>query len=602
MNTLLKTRLINKNDLTIKKQRLESEYIPQDVLELFNDFLKSERASKQISTNNGFIRQFLFHRVPKNRNDFNDETFRQDAEICRPNCKTYLSRSQMNSHEKALFKSFYSYLLENNIGTFKNLNLKLVNYNTVINLINNGYVFVKYEPMKVLPSEDRWILYDDKNVKTIDFELLNSEYKKEMLKDYILTSLKPDLTTKHDRFLYYVDFLNLLPTEAKLPIRLNYGHVRQFKDLCKEKDNNNGTMFVKMSSIKALVLYFKNVRKTFEFSDIVLNSFRVDNMHSKGKTKNYTEEEMRTIISELKDMRDNAKDEDAKRYYALTTIVVLYILNTAMRLESILRLKTSSLHEGMPGCYFYQVDAKRTFNEQYDIPKDLKLLHDEVITLTKAIRAEAPEKIKEDLFIYRKCRGKNIDILNRTHITSIINDICDKNNITKLGVSGIRNRFMNNIITKLDAGSDLNLIAGLSKHSISVHLNNYYDGEIEDMCSRLYNVNIGATPFTALVTLNTNINSRTQNIVMNGCGVCSESSCQNNSEIDCILCKYFVTSPGNIPFIKQKILEIEEDILDCKSGHEKESLIVLKRIYVKLLSEIYIKINKEDGNGTIELH
>lgn len=602
MNTLLKTRLINKNDLKIKNQTIESEYIPKDVLELFNQFLKSERASKQVSTNNGFIRRFFFHRVPKSRNDFSDETFRLDAEICKSNYKIYTSRSQMSSHEKALFKSFYSYLLENNIGTFKNLNLKLVNYNTVINLINNGYVFIKYEPMKVLPSADRWILYDDKNVKTFDFELLNAEYKKKMLKDFILTSLKPDLGLKYARFMYYVDFLNLLPIESNLPIKLNYGHVRQFKDLCKEKNNNNGTTFVKMSSIKALVLYFKNVRKTFEFSDIVLNSFRVDNMRSKGKTKYYTEEEMQTIISELKEMRDNTKDEDDKRYYALITIVVLYILNTAIRLESILRLKTDSLHEGMPGCYFYQVDAKRTFNEQYDIPKDLKLLHDEVITLTKDIRPEAPEGIKEDLFIYRKCRGKNIDILNRNYITSIINDICDKSNIAKLGVSGIRNRFMNNIITKLDAGSDLNLIAGLSKHSVGIHLNNYYDGEIEDMCSKLYNVNIGSTPFTALVTLNTSINSKTQNIVMNGCGVCSENSCQNNSEIDCILCKYFVTSPGNIPFIKQKISEIEEDILDCKSGHEKESLIVLKRIYVKLLSEIYIKINKEDGNGTIELH
>lgn len=65
MNTLLKTRLTSKNDLKIKNQTIESEYIPKDVLELFNQFLKSERASKQTSTNNGFIRRFFFHRVPK---------------------------------------------------------------------------------------------------------------------------------------------------------------------------------------------------------------------------------------------------------------------------------------------------------------------------------------------------------------------------------------------------------------------------------------------------------------------------------------------------------------------------------------------------------
>ncbi|MDO5348291.1 MAG: hypothetical protein Q4F14_07065, partial [Bacillota bacterium] len=288
-----------------------------------------------------------------------------------------------------------------------------------------------------------------------------------------------------------------------------------------------------MSSIKALVLYFKNVRKTFEFSDIVLNSFRVDNMRSKGQTKYYTEEEMQTIISELSNMRDNTTDEDDKRYYALITIVVLYVLNTAMRLESILRLRTDSLHEGMPGCYFYQVDAKRTFNEQYDIPKDLKLLHDEAIDLTKDVRRDAPKALAENLFIYRKCRGRDVDVLKSAYITSIINSICNKNNIQKLGISGIRNRFMNNIITKLDAGSDLNLIAGLSKHSVSVHLNNYYDGEIEDMCSKLYNVNIGTTPFNAIISLNPNINMNTEKIVQNGCGVCSQESCKNNSEVDC---------------------------------------------------------------------
>lgn len=602
MNTLLKTRLTSKNDLKIKNQTIESEYIPKDVLELFNQFLKSERASKQTSTNNGFIRRFFFHRVPKSRNDFSDETFRLDAEICKSNYETYLVKKQMNSHEKALFKSFYSYLLENNIGAFKTLNLRLVNYNTVINLINNGYVFVKYEPLKELPSADKWILYDGKNIKTFNFELLNAEYKKEMLKDYILTSLKPDLMLKHDRFLYYVDFLNLLPTEITLPIKLNYSHVRRFKDLCKARDNNNGTVFVKMSSIKALVLYFKNVRKTFEFSDIVLNSFRVDNMRSKGQTKYYTEEEMQTIISELSSMRDNATDEDDKRYYALITIVVLYVLNTAMRLESILRLRIDSLHEGMPGCYFYQVDAKRTFNEQYDIPKDLKLLHDEVINLTKDVRTDAPEAIKKDLFIYRKCRGKNVAILNRAYITGLINEICDKNSISKLGISGIRNRFMNNIITKLDAGSDLNLIAGLSKHSVSVHLNNYYDGEIEDMCSKLYNVNIGITPFNAIISLNPNISMNTKNVVQNGCGVCSQESCKNNSEVDCILCKYFVTSPANIPFIEEMIEEAEREIETCTSEHERESKIVLKRIYTKLLCEVYKKINGGTVNGRESIH
>ena len=602
MNTLLKTRLTSKNDLKIKNQTIESEYIPKDVLELFNQFLKSERASKQTSTNNGFIRRFFFHRVPKSRNDFSDETFRLDARICEPDCKTYLSRNQMSPHEKALFKNFYSYLLENDIGTFKILNLRLVNYNTVINLVNDGYIFVKYEPMKGLPSADKWILYDDKNIKTFNFELLNAEYKKEMLKDYILTSLKPDLLAKNTRFSYYIDFLNLLPLETRLPIKLNYGHVRRFKDLCKASDNKNGTIFVKMSSIKALVLYFKNVRKTFEFSDIVLNSFRVDNMRSKGQTKYYSEEEMQTIISELSSMRDNATDEDDKRYYALITIVVLYVLNTAMRLESILRLRTDSLHEGMPGCYFYQVDAKRTFNEQYDIPKDLKLLHDEAIDLTKDVRRDAPKAIAENLFIYRKCRGRDVDVLKSAYITSIINNICNKNNIQKLGISGIRNRFMNNIITKLDAGSDLNLIAGLSKHSVSVHLNNYYDGEIEDMCSKLYNVNIGTTPFNAIISLNPNINMNTEKIVQNGCGVCSQESCKNNSEVDCILCKYFVTSPANIPFIEEMIEEAERDIEACTSEHEKESKIVLKRIYTKLLCEVYKKINGGTLNGRESIH
>ena len=234
--------------------------------------------------------------------------------------------------------------------------------------------------------------------------------------------------------------------------------------------------------------------------------------------------------------------------------------------------------------------------------KICQLLHDEAIDLTKDVRRDAPKALAENLFIYRKCRGRDVDVLKSAYITSIINSICNKNNIQKLGISGIRNRFMNNIITKLDAGSDLNLIAGLSKHSVSVHLNNYYDGEIEDMCSKLYNVNIGTTPFNAIISLNPNINMNTEKIVQNGCGVCSQESCKNNSEVDCILCKYFVTSPANIPFIEEMIDEAERDIEACTSEHEKESKIVLKRIYTKLLCEVYKKINGGTLNGRESIH
>ena len=67
-------------------------------------------------------------------------------------------------------------------------------------------------------------------------------------------------------------------------------------------------------------------------------------------------------------------------------------------------------------------------------------------------------------------------------------------------------------------------------------------------------------------------------------------------------CKYFVTSPANIPFIEEMIEEAERDIEACTSEHEKESKIVLKRIYTKLLCEVYKKINGGTLNGRESIH
>lgn len=73
------------------------------------------------------------------------------------------------------------------------------------------------------------------------------------------------------------------------------------------------------------------------------------------------------------------------------------------------------------------------------------------------------------------------------------------------------------------------------------------------------------------------------------CGYCSSENCVLNNTLDCLTCSHFVATVDRIPFFRIQIASIDLKINEIKAQHDIESLICIKRLYVKYIEELMLK-------------
>lgn len=577
-------------NITIKNKKIINDDIDNDVKLVFEKFMQSNYANKQSTTTQTFIKEYFRNRTPVNINDFNDDSFYIDCRITDDNYKNIKGR-KLTPHEKRNLKNFYSFLIENNYGNFNEITVDALNYNGLYRSINNGFKIYLYNLFEEFPENDKWLLLYNHKIYKFDFSKINFSTKREYLKKYIWEETSPKINIKHQRMDVYVDFLNYI--DDNLPLNLTVGDIMNFKNIV-SADISSQAAFIKMSSIKSLVYFLEN-ENLVKINKLTYNSFKMTNVRSQGQTDYYSDEETNIIIQEMREKVDNETDRKHKVLYQLHLIAVLYILNTAMRENTVLNLKISDLR-GTVNNYYYISESKKKKDDIYNITNDIKKLHDEILHITESFRNGSQNHLNEFLFIYQRIRGQNISLLNSMDISRAINLICSANNIKKLGVTGVRNRFMNKLTKRLDGGIDKALLTAVSKHSLNVHYNNYYNSELEDICLQMYGVNIGNTNLQGMVKPTPKIEPDKRDVVLQGRGVCSVDKCKDKTVLDCLMCRYFVCTPINIPYFEQEIKKIDKQIKNMNIEHEKEFLIAKKRLNVKYLVECY-KVKEGENNG-----
>lgn len=161
---------------------------------------------------------------------------------------------------------------------------------------------------------------------------------------------------------------------------------------------------------------------------------------------------------------------------------------------------------------------------------------------------------------------------------------------------------MNNIIYNINTGNNGAIIQALSKHSINVHYNHYFENNIKEIALQLYGVTIGEADLKGMVLEKPNIDVKKKDIVMNGRGYCSSDTCNENNVLDCLMCRYFRCTPKNIPYFKNEIEILEDEISKENIEHEKEFKIARKKLNVEYLFRCYEIQNGGLKNGTNEKH
>ena len=392
---------------------------------------------------------------------------------------------------------------------------------------------------------------------------------------------------------YLSAFCNYLDDAPKIVI--TYGTILKYKRCISSITDVQASEYVIMNGLKDFIRYLDVQNHLDTKGSLIEDAMKMTNVNSKPFFETYSEDEMATIIMALSQEFNEESDEKTKYYYQLICIFVLYILNTAIRAEDLFDLRKDMLFQNPGGTYYYVVHSKTKEEERYEITAEVKKLHDEILSNTAAIRNYSPES--NYLFIYKRLRGSTTQRLTPPVVTKAVNQVCRENGIKELGISGIRNRFMRNVsaIILKRGGDPAALIAGVSKHSASVHYRNYFSNDIIQLCRDLYGVTIGDTDLKAIV-VHTNPDASISNTVLGGRGHCSVATCDDKTKLDCLMCKHCIVTPQSIPFFQVEIEMLDDRIKNAVMPEEKEFCIAMKTLNVQYLVKCFEVLERGEND------
>lgn len=554
--------------------------VTDEIIEMFEDFFKSSYRAASNKKSTTLFPILLNNRKITSINDFSDKTFYQDFKMASSNFLSYKGKN-LNAHEKSLLKNLYSYLLNKYPDNFDILTFDVINHNNIFKLIDENYRIVRRNIFDDVPLQyNKWILLDTNDIFVIDFNLVNQESFRDGLKKYFWEDTSSKTETKRLSFHALVKGLNTLPDNIK---KIGIKETTNLKEkIAGDKLSQSG--FVYISNIRSMLLYFEEIN-LITINKTALNFLKMNNVKSKGVTSYYSKEDMAAILKYLNNQVKTEKNDNLRVLTQLQLIATIYVLNTAMRLETVCNLKISDLN-CIDNNYFYIADSKKEKNTKYNITPGIKKLHDEILKITANYRTENPE-LSDYLFIYKRLRGNNLSLLDKRKLNSKIKEVSKELNIEPLGITGVRNRFMNNIIYNLNTDNNGAIVQALSKHSLNVHYNHYFDNNIKDIALQLYGVTIGEANLKGMVLDKPNIDVKKKDVVMNGRGYCSSDSCKENNVLDCLMCRYFRCTPVNIPYFKNEIEVLEKQISNETIDHEREFKIARKKLNVEYLFKCY---------------
>lgn len=140
------------------------------------------------------------------------------------------------------------------------------------------------------------------------------------------------------------------------------------------------------------------------------------------------------------------------------------------------------------------------------------------------------------------------------------------------------------------------VIEAASRHSASVHFQNYVDLDINQICLNMYGITVGTTELKGVVALS-NPEATKANTVLNGRGHCTAASCEDKTMCDCLMCRRFKTTPDCIPFFEKEIKALEVRIYDSTVDEERKFLTAMKALNLKYLVALYEKGKEMSKNA-----
>ncbi len=521
--------------------------------------------------------------------------------------------------------SFYNFCYnkyEINFFSDAGLDVAVLSKRGLLQLVNNGFIIIKYNPNDPVPMEDKWLLcykreyeastnHSTSNTITVDFSDVKNETFKVWLKTYVWQGRKSILSKRvvATGITGALNYINSIRTKEILtlfcrdiaaidsPITQNEAMaVRQY--IKTQTDTSPVTQNTKIYNLRAFLQFLDENDVCQIDSGVYYHLYNQNELNNTAKA--IPDDDLRSLT---RVMINNAQESLKNELYS---VIFKIALDTEFRISQIVSLQKDCVYEtAKKGEYIILSRRKDSVfeDEQQPITIETKRQIDRVITITAGIRAQAPEYLKDMLFIVPQKGTVPVRAITRENFRKYMVRCCAQAKIPVYTAQNLRDTHMTKA-REFKIKHQLSEIetAALTGHKTpDVDMQHYVDMNVYTRMEALHGVIIGNVDINGHIekTLPDDL-ARNENEVSGGCGYCKSPVCNNMTYLDCIMCGDFVTMPSRLPFFEEQVKQMDIKIQRANTPHDKEDYVNIKRLLVTYISRIK-SIEKEEAQcGTTE--
>lgn len=516
----------------------------------------------------------------------------------------YYGRKENPKKFFSILHAFYNFLYNKyqiNFFESSGLDASILSINGLPAKINSGYKIVKYNAFDEVPESDKWIVFynpkaDTSTIQhpskaiTMDFSNTENEYFKSWIKQFVWRAEKSLLKKREEANVLReaLNYVNDIRTHKVLSIYcretvssnapLTSSEISAIRDFFRNQDTAEKTKHSKIYAFTSFLHFLEDNDVTSIPNGAFYHLYYQDSISNTARAIPDDE-----LICLTRVIKQNAKETITNALYSIAYAISL---DTSLRISSIFSLKIDCIHEtAKKGEYTLSVRQKDPTLEYTEEPITIstKRYIDQVIEITKELRKKAPKYLKDVLFIVPQRGSAPVRKLNRNNFTIYLKKCCQCAGIPTYTAANLRDTYMTKAkefqIKNQLSDAELSILTGHKTSDVDVK--HYLDMDITTIMEAVNGVIVGDVNIHgAIVPKIPSGVAIDENEVSNGCGYCQNSVCNELTYIDCIMCKHFITTPSRLPFFENQIKQMNMNIKNAITPHDKEDYINIKRLLV----------------------
>ena len=454
------------------------------------------------------------------------------------------------------------------------------------------YKIVRYNPNDNPPRSDKFLLLYQRKYETntakhasesvyVNLTDIDNVAFRQWFKSYIWYANKGLMTKLGNKasVKYFLNYVNHITTiddpESAITVSNTMAYIQTLKQAPAKKGSFSDNVF----TVKGFLRYVNNAGLAAIPESVFMALWSPQ--RKKGAPAPISADQLSKLLQYMKD------NISTPTQYIYFTIVEL-CLQTNLRFSEILMLSYDCIQAGNePNVYIIQSKKKTTgrITKGMTIDKYTKGHIDKVLEITSEWRKECSRPNLQNLLFlipfkrtgnttdYRKVEPENI----RGYIASA----CDSVGIAHYTPENLRDTFM----TAANRYAILNGLNHMQRSTLTGHklLNteyNYFD-YLKTMIEMYSGDIIGNVDIEGEIVKQVPEEIKNnEHEVQNGCGYCQRSTCDNDSFIECIICKWFMTDPSRLYYFKLGIDEINKAMSSMTNEEDRERESYKKRVYM----------------------